>query len=365
MDPSDPFIVSARGAIRRRLLPWFRTHRRDLPWRRRRTPYRVWIAELMLQQTRTDQALPYYRRFMRRFPSVRALARAPRQDVLKAWEGLGYYARARNLHRTAQYIVSDRRGRFPATYEEWLNLPGIGPYTAAAVTSIAFNRDHAVVDGNVARVLSRVFAYSGDVKTARGKREIQRRADVLLPAGRAADFNEALMELGALVCLPRRPRCAACPMRAICRAYHHGEPEAFPAARARKRVPHKIVGAGIVTSRAGKILIAQRKDDSMLGGLWEFPGGSVERGETLPQCIRRELREELGIDVRVGARVVTVHHAYSHFTIELHAYRAAIERGRPRALHCADYRWVTVREMRDYPFSRADLHIRDALENQS
>jgi len=344
------------------LLQWFGRNKRDLPWRRRRTPYRVWISELMLQQTRVDQVIPYYVRFMKRFPSLKALAEAPRHDVLKAWEGLGYYARARHMHETARRLVQSRKGRFPASYEELKSLPGIGAYTASAIGSLAFNLPLAVVDGNVNRVMARVTALDEDVRAPRSRALIQEWVDALMPPKRAGMFNEAIMELGALCCTPRNPDCPHCPLRRICRARQQGRSESYPVRNPRKVRPHKEVGAGIVRNRKGEILIAQRLEDSMLGGLWEFPGGTRENGETFKQCVARELKEELGIEVSVGRQVATVRHAYSHFTIELHAFFGRIRKGRPRCLHCADYAWAPVERLREYPFSRADLYIVERLE---
>jgi A/G-specific adenine glycosylase len=353
-----------RRAIQERLLPWFAKNRRSFPWRKQRSPYRVWISELMLQQTRTEQVVPYFHRFMAAFPHLEALARAPRQAVLKAWEGLGYYARARNIHEAARCLVEKYHGEFPRDVEGLRALPGIGPYTAAAIASLAFGRDAAVVDGNVIRVLSRLMAFSEDPKTGSARRQFQAWADRLLVPGQAGVFNEAMMELGAVCCTPRKPRCAACPLQKVCRAFASGDPEAFPRVSKKVRVPHKIVGAGVVVNSRGRLLIAQRKDNAMLGGLWEFPGGSREEGETLPQCIVRELEEELGIHTEAGPHLTTVHHAYSHFTIELHAYWMRILKGRPRPIHCAHFVWVKLSELRKYPFSKADLTIIEALETR-
>jgi A/G-specific adenine glycosylase len=338
------------------LLAWFGMNRRDLPWRRARSPYRVLVSEVMLQQTRVDTVVPYFARFLRRFPSLRALARAPIDDVLKAWEGLGYYRRARNLHRLASVVTEQFGGRLPDTREALAELPGMGPYTSSAVASLAFGVDVAVVDGNVRRVLARLHA----LKSAPAARW-QSLADALLPAGRSGEFNEAMMELGATVCLPRKPRCGLCPLRPSCRAFRHGDPAAFPAARVPGKVPHYVVGAAVTLDRRGRVLIARRRDDAMLGGLWEFPGGKVEAGETLPQCIRRELIEELGLTVGVGRRLVVIRHAYSHFTIELHAYLCSPESGRPTPIHCSAVAWIDPAQAERYAFSRADLRILDAL----
>lgn len=344
------------------LLRWFARHMRDLPWRRHRTPYRVWVSELMLQQTRTDQAIPYFERFMKRFPTVGRLASAPRQAVLKAWEGLGYYRRAHQLHEAARKIVADLKGRWPKTAEEWRQLPGVGPYTAAAVASLAFGQDVAVVDGNVERVVARFFAFGQPVGVTASRKKFEALLNAVLPRGRAGMFNEAMMELGATCCTPRNPQCGKCPLKPGCRAARQGDPTRFPVRRAPKTRPHKVVGAGVIVKQDGRILIAQRKDTSMLGGLWEFPGGTREPDETLEDCIARELREELGIETVIGPELIVVHHEYSHFTIELHAHWGRIRRGRPRPIHCADVRWVRLNELREYPFSAADLQIVSRLE---
>src|SRR5271157_1728605 len=208
------------GAIRRRLLAWYRQHKRDLPWRRTEDPYRIWISEIMLQQTRVAAVLPYYPRFLELFPDVRALARAPEQTLLAAWAGLGYYSRARNLQKAAKYIVE--LGEFPRTYSSLRELPGVGDYTGAAVASIAFGLPHAVMDGNVARVMSRLMAEAGDIKSDAVRRRLRALAEVLLDRRHPGEFNQALMELGATVCVPKRPLCESCPVRLYCEARKQG-----------------------------------------------------------------------------------------------------------------------------------------------
>jgi A/G-specific adenine glycosylase len=347
----------------RRLLAWFAAEARDLPWRHHgpersaRSPYRVWLAEVMLQQTQVDTVVPYYERFLARFPTVEALAAAPLKEVLKLWEGLGYYARARNLHAAARQIVAERDGQIPDTFETLLTLPGVGPYTAGAVASIAFGRDVPAVDGNARRVLARAFTIRGDVSRSAVQRELEALATNLLPPGRAGAFNEALMELGATVCAPRAPKCDRCPLCTLCQAHAAGEQESLPIRRPRRRPPHYDVTAAVTVGPDGHVLVAQRHASDMLGGLWEFPGGKREDGETLPECLAREMREELDVAVEVGERLVVVEHAYTHFRITLHAFRCRVVGGAPRCLDCAALRWVSPAELDALAMSVADRKI--------
>ena len=361
--PKQSREKTLKKAITSGLLPWFAESRRDLPWRRNRTPYRVWVSEIMLQQTRVDTVIDYYKRWMRAFPSWKALAAAPQSDVLKCWEGLGYYSRARNLHAAAKIIAGfskpwkKQAAKFQCLEDFLKKLPGVGNYKAAAIASLAFNEDAAVVDGNVVRVLSRLFAFGGDAKSAAGKKRMQTWADELLVKGRAGEFNEAMMELGALVCLPKNPKCAKCPLRKVCAAFIEGKAAEYPVMEKKAKVPHIVVGAAVTMNRKGEVLIAQRREGDMLGGLWEFPGGKLEPGETIKECIARELHEELGIKTVVGEHFITVKHAYSHFTMTMHVYRARIVSGRPRPIHCADYVWVKVPTLGKYAYSKADLQV--------
>ncbi len=356
-------IQPLRAAVRRKLLPWFAANARDLPWRTApRRPYAVWISEIMLQQTRVDTVIPYFRRFLARFPDPAALAAAPLQDVLKLWENLGYYSRARQIHKAAQILVRDHGGKLPADPAALAELPGLGPYTVAAIASFAFGLPLAVLDGNVIRVFARLLALPDDIGLPATKKKLQRLADDLLPRDEPAKANEAWMELGALVCTPRAPRCPACPLRGVCRAAKSKTPAAFPKKKKKMKVPHKVVGAAVILNARNQILIAQRNPEKgMLAGLWEFPGGKIAEGETMPACIARELKEEMGLDIEVGAHLVTVHHAYSHFTIELHAHFARIRSGRPRHLECAGHAWTTRNRFDEFPFSKADHEIIRAL----
>ncbi len=342
------------------LLSWFAREQRDLPWRRTRDPYRIWVAEVMLAQTQVATALPYYERFLSRFPDVQALAASPLAGVLKAWEGLGYYARARNLHRAAREIVAHHGGRIPSDPVLVRALPGVGEYTAGALLSIAFGHDEPALDGNVRRVLSRLFHVVGAPGASATLDILRSRARAILPKGAAGAFNQALMDLGATVCTPRRPRCPQCPLGAHCEARRLGDQEQLPARRRRTKLPHYQVCAA-VTWQGERVLIAQRPAEGLLGGLWEFPGGKQEPGESLAECLRREIREELGIEIEVLAPVVSVQHAYTHFRITLHAFHCRILGGEPHAVGVADWRWVRLDELDRYAFSAADRKVIAAL----
>jgi A/G-specific adenine glycosylase len=358
--PPDP---QTRAAFIERSLDWFARNARDLHWRRERCPYRVWVAEVMLQQTRVETVSSYYERFLARFPTIHVLAAAPLEAVLKVWEGLGYYARARNLHAAARQVVAARGGRLPDTFDGLLALPGVGRYIAGAVASIAFGRDVPAVDGNVRRVLCRVFGIREDVTRSAVQRELERLAADLLPPGRAGAFNEALMELGATVCTPRSPRCDRCPLRDLCLAHADGDAEALPVRRPRKRVPHYDVAAAVTVRDDGRVLVAQRNAGDMLGGLWEFPGGKRERGETLPECLAREMREEMDVEVGVGELLLVVEHAYTHFRITLHAFRCRLLSGEPCCLDCAAFRWATPAGLDALPMSVVDRKVARAFQS--
>jgi A/G-specific adenine glycosylase len=345
----------------RALLRWYRKNSRQLPWRRTQDPYAVWVSEVMLQQTRVDTVIPFFRKWMRRFPTVAALARARRNDVLKQWEGMGYYRRAVNLHRASLKLMQDHGGQLPVDAHELLKLPGIGKYTASAIAAIAFGGDSLALDGNLRRVLSRLFDAPFDVSSAEGERRIRRRAAPLLPHGKASEFNQAMMDLGATICKPRRPDCDRCPIRAWCRAYRRGVQEMRPVRRTRAPLPERLVTAAVLRD-AGRVLIGRRHEGKLLGGLWEFPGGKRERRESLKACLRRELKEELGIEVGVGDRLGVYDHTYSHFRVRVHAFECHLIEGKPKALDHAEIRWVLLAHLDRFPMGKVDRAIARALQ---
>ncbi len=331
-----------------------------MPWRGETDPYRIWVSEVMLQQTRVETVRERFPAFLAAFPTVEALAGAPEGQVLKAWEGLGYYARARNLRRAAQAVRDVHGCRLPADEAGLRELPGFGPYTAAAVASIAFGRPAAVVDGNVVRVLSRLLDDHGDVAASATKARLQRAADLLVDPARPGDWNQAIMDLGSTVCAPREPRCLLCPWAGACAARAAGTAADLPVKKKKGPTPHHDIAAGLVW-KGDAILIGRRPAKGLLGGLWEFPGGKREEGETLEAACAREILEETGLVVEVVALFRAVEHAYSHFSITLHVFHCRIVRGRVRARGVEDLRFVPVAELEPYAFPRANVRILEAL----
>jgi A/G-specific adenine glycosylase len=347
--------------IRRRLLAWFGANARDLPWRRTKDPYAIWVSEIMLQQTQVAAVVGYYNRFMRRFPTVQSLAKAREDTVLKLWEGLGYYSRGRNLHKAAKLIAGDYGGRLPDTVDELQKIPGIGRYTAGAIASIAFDRPAPILDGNVIRVLCRVYCIDADPKSPPAQKQLWDLAQQLVCTSHPGAFNEAMMELGAMVCTPRSPKCDACPLSKLCLANQAGRQNELPVKTAKAPLPHYTIVAGLVF-KADKVLIDKRKSEGLLGGLWEFPGGKKETAETFKQAVVREVREETGVEVTVGKRLCIVGHTYSHFKITLHAYLCEYVAGTARAIDCTSVKWVTPEDLQKYAFPAANAAIIRALK---
>lgn len=334
--------------MQKELLDWFKQAQRPLPWRKDYSPYAVWISEVMLQQTQVKTMLPYYERWMQALPNVQALAEVDDNTLFKLWEGLGYYSRARNLKKAAQKVLE--LGAFPQDYEGLLQLPGVGPYTAAAICSIAFEQDHAVADGNVLRVLARFTGFEQDPKKHMG--HFWSLAQSLLPLGEARAFNQAMMELGALVCTPKKPVCSSCPLRAECSAFTQGRTEELPVKSLRTKTQAIQVSLAVLR-RGDMVFIQKRPEHGLMAGLWEFPGGKVEAGETPEMALHREIREELGVDLTQVSPLLRLGHAYTKFKVDLHCFEAEPV-GEPQA---SEGRWVKVEDLRGYPFPAANVKL--------
>ena len=337
-------MAASPAGLRRRLLGWYRRAARRLPWRQDRDPYRVWVSEVMLQQTTVRAVVPYYERFLGAFPSVAALAAAREEDVLGAWSGLGYYHRARNLLRGARHVATHHGGVFPRSLEAALAVPGVGLYTASAVLSIAHGVPLPVVDGNVRRVLSRLFGLRGP--EFRRDAPYYNRADELLDRAAPGDWNQAVMELGATICLPRKPACPVCPLRSSCVAAAEGLQDALPEPRAR-RAPVDVTVAAAVLEKDGRYLLVRRREGRLMGRMWEVPQTSLEgRGR---EDLVDELRERHGLDVVPGPLLARARHAITFRRIRVEAYGARL---RGRAPDDPErFRWVTPSELAALPIS--------------
>lgn len=349
-----------RSRFSQRLLAWYSLHQRDLPWRGLHDPYGIWVSEIMLQQTQVNTVIPYYARWMKKFPTLKKLAASSEQDVLAVWEGLGYYSRAHNLLRTARIIQHELGGEFPSSLEGLLALPGIGKYTANAIASLVFGADVAALDTNIRRVLARVFLMNKPSRSLEGERELWQYAQKNVPRGKAGDYNQALMDLGATLCTPKKPRCDQCPLTTLCKAHRQGIEESLPLLSGKPTIPHMTVTAAVITDRS-KILIARRPSKGLLGGMWEFPGGKVEPGESLEECLAREIKEELGAIITVEKPIGTFHHAYSHFKVTLHCFWCKKTAGTFKTLQHEELVWVKPEDLGNYPMGKLDRMISKEL----
>jgi A/G-specific adenine glycosylase len=348
--------------IQKSLLDWYQREKRDLPWRNTKEPYHILVSEIMLQQTQVKTVIPYYRRWLKSFPTTEALAQAGEPEVLKHWEGLGYYSRARNLHRSAILMVKEFNGDVPNRWDEILKLPGVGRYTAGAVLSIAYSHNVPVLDGNVKRVLSRLFCLKENGASSASENRLWAIAEKLVPSRLPGDFNQALMELGATVCLPQNPLCLLCPLNSACRAKQDNVQDKFPPAKV-KAISKKIEVSAAVIHRNGKTYIQQRPQKGLMGGLWEFPGGKIEKGESPEDCLSREIAEELGVQINIKEKILTIKHSYTQFRVTLHVFTCTLQPGRIRATCCEQWKWVSLQDIDQYPFPAANVKILDHLKN--
>ncbi|CAB1063617.1 A/G-specific adenine glycosylase (EC [Olavius sp. associated proteobacterium Delta 1] len=340
-------------ALRKALIDWYLVNQRDLPWRKVTDPYPIWVSEVMLQQTQVATVLPYYHEFLKRFPNLQKLARANFQQVLKAWEGLGYYARARNLHKAAGVVLNQHLGNIPQSRPDFRKLPGVGDYIAAAVLSIAFSKPYSVVDGNVKRVLSRLFIMDEPVNQSSAKKIYQQAAADLLDTQKPGTFNQALMELGAIVCKPRNPLCPACPVQTWCLAYQRDRISEFPRKLKKKATPQYPIAVGVVFKNS-RVIITRRKPEGLLGGLWEFPGGKIKKNETAKAACIREIKEEVNLAVKVDSHLCMVKHAYTHFKIQMDVFCCSYISGRVKLTGPVDHRWIRLNQLDDYPLPKAN-----------
>jgi A/G-specific adenine glycosylase len=336
------------------LQAWYRLNHRKLPWRENHNPYHIWISEVMLQQTQVKTVVPYFLNFISRFPALKDFAGADLQAVLKMWEGLGYYARARNFHKAANIVIKDMDGIIPDSFEAFIKLPGVGEYIGAAVQSIAFGGVFAVVDGNVKRVLARLHCVAAPVNKPGSHRTFKALADLHLDEKNPGEFNQAMMELGALICSPKNPGCPSCPVSEFCRAYLSGAVNKFPTRIEARKVPTFHIAAGIIQIN-GKFLITRRKLDGLLGGLWEFPGGKVEGNEDASSACIREIKEETGIIVEIHSHLTTIRHAYTHFKIKMDIFYCRYISGRVRLKGPIDYHWIRLKDIDRFAFPKANL----------
>jgi len=326
---------------------------RKLPWRESHHPYHIWTSEVMLQQTQVKTVIPYFLNFIKRFPTLYDLAKADLETVLKLWEGLGYYARARNFHKAANMVINEREGVIPDDYPSFRKLPGVGDYIGAAVQSIAFGRPLAVVDGNVKRVLARLHQVDTPVNKPGSHLRFKALAELHLDEHDPGTFNQAMMELGALICTPKNPGCPICPVSEFCRAHLSDRVDRFPFRMESKKVPTFHIAVGIVRKK-GRLLITRRKLDGLLGGLWEFPGGKINKDETASAACIREIKEETGIIVAIESHLTSIRHAYTHFKIKMDVFYCRHISGDVRLKGPMDYKWIGLSDIEKFAFPKAN-----------
>ena len=347
--------------IAEQLLAWYSTHRRDLPWRNSRDPYAIWVSEVMLQQTRVETVVPYYQKWMARFPTVETLASADMEEVLNMWEGLGYYRRARYLHEAARQVADRPGGELPDSVQALRELPGIGAYTAAAVSAFAFDKDTIALDGNLKRVLARLFEVTLEIQSTEAVKRLQKLGLELLPSGEASDFNQALMDLGATICTAQNPKCADCPLTEHCLAYKHGSQDDIPRRRAKGSLP-EVERAAAILIKDGAVLLGRRPPDGLLADLWEFPAVDLDGAESSQDQLIEWL-QEINLQGKGWRPRETYRHAYSHFKVTVRTYQARWQAGKPSSKAHTEFRWVLENALDQYPMGKVDRSIAESLDN--
>jgi A/G-specific adenine glycosylase len=337
------------------ILIWYYDNKEDFPWRQTKDPYKIWLSEIMLQQTQVKTVIPFYLNWIKNFPTIFDVANASDEKLFKHWEGLGYYNRVNNFRIACNDVINKYKGKIPQTKTELLDLKGIGDYTSSAIASIAFNKINYVIDGNVKRIMSRVLRLKDFSKFSFKK--IDNFLSNNIDSNNPGDFNQALMDLGRYICKPKNPTCDFCPISSCCSAYLNNQVLNFPIInKIKKKLPHYTIGVGVIWHN-NKILITKRKKNALLGGLWEFPGGKVMNDESIKNCIKREIFEELSINVFVSEFITKVKHKYSHFGITLYAHHCIYEKGDIVCNAADDWKWVTPFELNEYPFPKANHYI--------
>jgi A/G-specific adenine glycosylase len=330
-----------------------------MPWRGETDPYKIWISEIMLQQTQVATVRDYYLRWIKRFPDIQSVSESSIDEVLKYWEGLGYYSRARNFYQSCR-ALNKQGSKVPKGMDEFRKLKGVGPYIAAAVQSIAFNIPVGVVDGNVNRVISRFYAYK-DIPL-KNKKKINEFMSLIINQKRPGDINQAMMDLGRYVCKPSNPLCDQCPLNKGCKALQLGIQSDLPITIKKAQKPHYDVAVGIIWDK-NKLLITKRKEDGLLGGLWEFPGGKIKKNESIKSAIKREIKEELSINIKPETLIHQVDHHYSHFSVTINAINCQYNGGQIKLSGPTDFKWVNTSKLRSYAFPKASIKLFNAIEN--
>lgn len=343
----------------RKLLNWYDKEKRSMPWRGETDPYKIWLSEVMLQQTQVKTVIPYYLRWLEKFPTIQHVANATQDEILKSWEGLGYYSRARNFHEACKQVVSEFNGTVPTDKEQFLKLKGVGSYTSAAVLSIAYHKVFPVIDGNVKRVMARYKAIN--VPPSKSLPEIERALNMFISKKRPGDFNQAMMDLGATICT-QIPKCHLCPIKNNCVSFQKNKVHLYPMSEEKRPRPNFQIAVGIICNK-DKVLIGKRKSKGLLGGLWEFPGGKIQKGETSQDCVKREVKEEVNVDIEILKSIGKIKHAYTHFSIDMEGFVCRYLKGKPKALGCEEVRWVRWKDLSQYPFPKANHKLLGIFSN--
>jgi A/G-specific adenine glycosylase len=346
--------ITSKEKIQTKLLQWFKKNGRDLPWRKTRDPYAIWVSEIMLQQTQVATVIPYYQKFLKSFPTIHHLAKSDLSKVLKVWEGLGYYSRARNLHRASQIVLTRFHGKIPETLKDLLGLPGIGRSTAGSILSFAFHKDAPILDGNAKRVLSRLFTVSSNPVKSKTEGLLWQISESLVPKGFSNPFNQALMDLGSMLCTPKEPECDRCPLHRFCKGRASGKPERFPAKKVKRTIPH-IESVSAVIKKDGRVLLNQRPPKGLLGGLWEFPNWRIKGKKIQKQQLKNQMDREVGLSINVKESIGTFQQTYSHFKLTLSVFHCQHLNGKGKG------KWVPIRNLALYPMSRIHRRIAEMI----